>query len=192
MRAGGRCSGTGSNDDQAHDGKRGEARQRERARSSLEGQSATQRDRGWRRRRPGIVRTAISPRDCYMWRVSIASLQRQLRDFAVERDWEQFHTPKNLVMALAGEVGELTEIFQWLTPDESADVMVEAASAGRVREEMADVLAYLLRLSDVLGVDLEAALAKKIVKNAVKYPVETAQGVATKYTDLSSPQKPSE
>ena len=126
-----------------------------------------------------------------MWRVSIASLQRQLRDFAVERDWEQFHTPKNLVMALAGEVGELTEIFQWLTPDESADVMVEAASAGKVREEMADVLAYLLRLSDVLGVDLEAALAEKIVKNAVKYPVETAQGVATKYTDLSSPQKPS-
>src|SRR5260221_271863 len=94
-----------------------------------------------------------------MWRVSIASLQRQLRDFAVERDWEQFHTPKNLVMALAGEVGELTEIFQWLTPDESADVMVEAASAGRVREEMADVLAYLLRLSDVLGVDLEGARA---------------------------------
>jgi NTP pyrophosphatase (non-canonical NTP hydrolase) len=127
-----------------------------------------------------------------MWRVSIASLQRQLRDFAVERDWEQFHSPKNLVMALAGEVGELTEIFQWLTPDESVGVMVEFASAGRVREEMADVLAYLLRLSDVLGVDLEAALAEKIVKNAQKYPVETARSVAAKYTDLSSPEEPSE
>jgi NTP pyrophosphatase (non-canonical NTP hydrolase) len=127
-----------------------------------------------------------------MWRMSIASLQRQLRDFAVERDWEQFHSPKNLVMALAGEVGELTEIFQWLTPDESADVMVEAISAGRVREEMADVLAYLLRLSDVLGVDLEDALAEKIIKNAVKYPVERARNVATKYTDLSGPQEPSQ
>src|SRR5258708_1597206 len=117
-----------------------------------------------------------------MWRVSIASLQRQLRDFAAERDWEQFHSPKNLVMALAGEVGELTEIFQWLTPDESASVMMDAA--GRVREEMADVLAYLLRLADVLDVDLETALAEKIVKNAMKYPVGAARSVATKYTDL--------
>jgi len=127
-----------------------------------------------------------------MWRVSIASLQRDLRDFAVERDWEQFHSPKNLVMALAGEVGELTEIFQWLTPDESAGVMMQAASAARVRDEMADVLAYLLRLADVLGVDLEAALSDKIVKNAAKYPVETARSVATKYTDLSSGEGQSE
>ena len=116
------------------------------------------------------------------------SLQRQLRDFAAERDWEQFHSPKNLVMALAGEVGELMEIFQWLTPDESAMVMTDAA--GRVREEMADVLAYLLRLADVLDVDLEAALAEKIVKNALKYPVETARSVATKYTDLPSSEGP--
>src|SRR5215470_1383971 len=101
----------------------------------------------------------------------IADLQRQLRDFAAERDWEPFHSPKNLVMALTGEVGELTEIFQWLTPDESAGLMVNAAKAVRVREEMADVFAYLLRLSDVLGVDSEAALADKIVKNALKYPV---------------------
>jgi NTP pyrophosphatase (non-canonical NTP hydrolase) len=127
-----------------------------------------------------------------MWRVSIASLQRQLRDFAVERDWEQFHSPKNLVMALASEVGELTEIFQWLTPHESVDVMAEAASSGRVRDEMADVLAYLLRLSDVLGVDLEEALAEKIVKNAAKYPVERARSVATKYTELSGPHEPSQ
>jgi len=127
-----------------------------------------------------------------MWRVSITSLQRELRDFAVERDWEQFHSPKNLVMALAGEVGELTEIFQWLTPDQSAGVMVHGASAARVREEMADVLAYLLRLADVLGVDLEAALADKILKNAAKYPVETARSSATKYTDLSGGERPFE
>jgi NTP pyrophosphatase (non-canonical NTP hydrolase) len=122
--------------------------------------------------------------------VSLKSLQHQLRDFAVARDWEQFHSPKNLVMALGGEVGELTEIFQWLTADESADIMKKAASAQNVRDEMADVLAYLLRLADVLDVDLEAALADKIVKNAAKYPVETARSVATKYNDLSGREEP--
>jgi dCTP diphosphatase len=103
--------------------------------------------------------------------MSIADLQRQLREFAAERDWEQFHSPKNLVMALVGEAGELTELFQWLTPDESMRVMDDAASADRVRDEIADVLAYLLRLSDVLCVDLEEALAAKIIKNAAKYPI---------------------
>jgi dCTP diphosphatase len=100
----------------------------------------------------------------------IADLQGQLREFAAERDWEQFHSPKNLVMALTGEVGELTELFQWLTPEESARIMDDAGAAGKVRDELADVLAYLLRLSDVLGVDLEEALAAKIIKNAAKYP----------------------
>ncbi|HEX6931914.1 MAG TPA: nucleotide pyrophosphohydrolase [Streptosporangiaceae bacterium] len=102
----------------------------------------------------------------------IADLQRQLRDFAAERDWEQFQTPKNLVMALVGEVGELTELFQWLTPEESAQVMADKDSATRVRDEMADVLAYLLRLADELGVDIEQALTAKMVKNAAKYPLD--------------------
>jgi NTP pyrophosphatase (non-canonical NTP hydrolase) len=101
----------------------------------------------------------------------IADLQGQLRDFAAERQWEQFQTPKNLVMALVGEVGELTELFQWLTPEESAQVMSDEDSATRVRDEMADVLAYLLRLADALNVDIEEALATKMVKNAAKYPV---------------------
>lgn len=105
----------------------------------------------------------------------IADLQRQLRDFAAERDWEPFHSPKNLVMALTGEVGELTELFQWLSPEESARVMDDGASAGRVRDEIADVLAYLLRLADVLGVDLEEALTAKIIKNAAKYPVRPSE-----------------
>jgi NTP pyrophosphatase (non-canonical NTP hydrolase) len=105
----------------------------------------------------------------------IADLQRQLRDFAAERDWQPFHTPKNLVMALAGEVGELTELFQWLTPEESARVMDDAASAGKVRDEIADVLAYLLRLADVVGVDLEEALTAKVIKNAAKYPVSRSE-----------------
>jgi dCTP diphosphatase len=103
--------------------------------------------------------------------MSIADLQRQLKEFAAERDWEQFHSPKNLVMALVGEAGELTELFQWLTPEESVRVMDDAASADKVRDEIADVLAYLLRLSDVLGVDLEEALAAKIIKNAAKYQI---------------------
>ena len=125
-----------------------------------------------------------TPGTCYVLVVSIADLQHLLRDFAAERNWEQFHTPKNLVMALAGEVGELTEIFQWLTPDESATVMADPARAAHVREEVADVFAYLLRLADVLGLDLEASLVEKAAENAAKYPVETARGTAAKYTDL--------
>lgn len=105
-----------------------------------------------------------------MLAVSIPELQRQLREFAAERDWGQFHNPKNLVMALAVEASELAEIFQWLTAEQSAAVMADSGEAEHVREEVADVLAYLLRICDVLGIDLEAAMAEKIVKNAAKYP----------------------
>ncbi|MHB1594287.1 MAG: nucleotide pyrophosphohydrolase [Streptosporangiaceae bacterium] len=116
--------------------------------------------------------------------MTIENLQRRLREFVTERDWEQFQTPKNLVMALTGEVGELNEIFQWLTPEQAAAVMSEPAQASDVRDEIADVLAYLLRLADVLDVDVAAALTAKIGKNAVKYPVEAASGLAAKYTTL--------
>ncbi len=116
--------------------------------------------------------------------MTIPGLQGRLRDFAAERDWEQFHTPKNLVMALTGEVGELSELFQWRTEQESAQVMADPELAEAVRDEIADVLAYLLRLADVLGVDPESALIAKIAKNAAKYPVDAARSVATKYTDL--------
>lgn len=116
--------------------------------------------------------------------MTLSSLQRALAQFAAERDWEQFHTPKNLAMALAGESGELLEIFQWLTPEQSAQVMQDDERAVQVREEMADVLAYLLRLSDVLDIDLEQALAEKIEKNRRKYPVHLARGKADKYTQL--------
>jgi NTP pyrophosphatase (non-canonical NTP hydrolase) len=116
--------------------------------------------------------------------VSIPDLQRSLREFAADRDWEQFHVPKNLVMALMVEAAELTEIFQWLTPEQSSAVMSDPARGEHVREEIADVLGYLLRLADVLGVDLESSLAEKITKNAVKYPVERSRGSAAKYTEL--------
>ena len=118
--------------------------------------------------------------------MTIADLQGQLRGFVAERDWEQFHSPKNLVMALTAEAGELTEIFQWLTPDQSMDVMSDPAVAAHVADELADVLAYLLRLADVLQVDLAEALRSKIMKNAVKYPVELSRGSAAKYSDLPS------
>ncbi len=114
--------------------------------------------------------------------MTIDGLQQQFRVFVAERDWEQFHTPKNLVMALSGEVGELTELFQWLTPQESLAIMTDEGRAADVRDELADVLAYLIRLADVLGVDLEQAFIDKMVKNARKYPVETAKGSAAKYT----------
>ena len=93
-------------------------------------------------------------------------------------------------MALVGEAGELTEIFQWLTPDQAANVMTDPIGAARVREAIADVFSYLLRLADVLGIDLEASLIDKIAQNTAKYPVETARGTADKYTDLGGPEKP--
>ncbi|MGW1728149.1 nucleotide pyrophosphohydrolase [Streptomyces sp. NPDC002306] len=116
--------------------------------------------------------------------MTIRDLQAALAHFTRERDWEQFHTPKNLTMALARESGELLEIFQWLTPQQSTQIMQDDAHALQVREEMADILAYLVRLADVLDVDLEQALAQKIEANGRKYPVYLARGRADKYTHL--------
>lgn len=114
--------------------------------------------------------------------MEISSLQTLLTDFAKDRDWEQFHTPKNLVMALAGEAGELAAEFQWLTPEESSQVMADPARADAVRHELADVFSYLLRLADVLDVDLDKALREKVAVNSERYPVELSQGNASKYT----------
>lgn len=116
--------------------------------------------------------------------LDVADLQAALRAFAREREWEPFHSPKNLVMALSGEAGELTELFQWLTEDESWAVMNDPASAQAVRDELADVLSYVLRLADLLGVNLDSALREKMAKNAAKYPVDRARGSARKYTEL--------
>ncbi|MEU3347995.1 nucleotide pyrophosphohydrolase [Streptomyces sp. NPDC006700] len=101
----------------------------------------------------------------------LAGLQRRLAEFAAARDWEPYHTPKNLVAALSVEASELVEIFQWMTPEESAGVMADPGAAHRVRDEIADVLAYLLQLCEVLGVDPLAALAAKIDRNERRFPV---------------------
>lgn len=116
--------------------------------------------------------------------VDVRPLAAALRRFAVDRDWEQFHSPKNLVMALSGEVGELTEIFQWMTEDASAEAARDPRHAQAVRHELADVLLYVVRLADVLGVDLNAAAAEKLRLNAEKYPIAAARGHSRKYTEL--------
>jgi NTP pyrophosphatase (non-canonical NTP hydrolase) len=111
---------------------------------------------------------------------SIADLSGRVRAFADEREWGQFHTPKNLVMAAAGEMGELVAEFQWLTPEQSAAVMDDPDIGTRVRAELGDVMIYLVRLADVLGVDLLQVAVDKLAQSAERYPVETARGSAAK------------
>ena len=113
---------------------------------------------------------------------TISDVQAALEQFVNEREWQPYQSPKNLAMALTGEVGELVEHFQWLTQEESSDLTSEHLS--EVRDEMADVFIYLVRLADKLGVDLIAAAEQKIHKNALKYPVEKSKGNQTKYTKL--------
>jgi dCTP diphosphatase len=108
-------------------------------------------------------------------------LRDKMRAFAEARDWDQFHSPKNLSMALMVEVAELMEHFQWLTEAQSLDLAAENKSA--VSEELADILLYLVRLSDKLGVDLLEAALRKLEKNAVKYPAEQVRGSAKKYSE---------
>ena len=112
----------------------------------------------------------------------IENLRNQLRAFAAERDWDQFHSPKNLASALAVEAAELLENFQWLTEAESQQLPPEALAA--VRAEIADVLLYLIRIGDKLGIDLIAAAKAKIILNAEKDPVDKARGSSKKYTEL--------
>jgi dCTP diphosphatase len=112
----------------------------------------------------------------------LEKLRDELRRFVADRDWDQFHTPKNLAMALSVEAAELLEHFQWLTPEESQHLTTERVHV--IRLEMADILLYLVRLADRLGVDLAASAFDKIAINAKKYPVALAKGSAKKYTEL--------
>jgi NTP pyrophosphatase (non-canonical NTP hydrolase) len=113
---------------------------------------------------------------------SLEALAAELRNFATERDWDQFHSPKNLVMALSVEVSELIEHFQWLTEEQSSALPPKKLQ--QVREEIGDVLIYLTRLADKLGVDMLEAAAKKLEVNRAKYPAEKVRGSAKKYTEL--------
>jgi dCTP diphosphatase len=118
----------------------------------------------------------------------LQTLLLAIRAFAEERHWQDFHTPKNLSMALSVEASELMEHFQWLTPEQSANPDADKLRA--VAEEMADVLIYLIRMADVLNVDLIEAAWMKTRANAEKYPVERSRGSADKYTIHMKPEKP--
>lgn len=124
---------------------------------------------------------------CYNEAMAIDRLQTMIAQFAQDREWQGFHTPKNLVMALTGEVGELAELFQWLTAEESATITNNPTGRARVEEEVADVFIYLLRLADVLEIDLVAAAEDKIRTNAERYPADKARGRAVKYSALHDP-----
>ena len=111
--------------------------------------------------------------------MDIFEIQNQLKEFASERDWEQFHTPKNIAMALSVESSELVEIFQWLKPEESQ--LPNKKQLELINSEVADIAMYLLRFCDLLDVNLEKAIQEKLVKNAEKYPVTLSKGNAKKY-----------
>jgi dCTP diphosphatase len=112
----------------------------------------------------------------------LESLRDRLRDFAAAREWDPFHSPKNLAMALSVEAGELLEIFQWLTEEQSRALEPRAQAAAS--DEIADVLLYLIRLADKLGIDPVAAAQRKMIENAKKYPADKARGNSKKYTEL--------
>ena len=114
--------------------------------------------------------------------LDLSKYAQRLRDFARERDWEKFHSPKNIATALSVEASELLEIFQWLTEEQSRQLSRE--SMEKVQEELADVLLYLIRLSDLLRIDLAAAADAKLAANSRKYPVHKARGNSKKYTEL--------
>lgn len=115
---------------------------------------------------------------------TIDVLKTRVLAFVRERDWEQFHSPKNLSMALAAETGELMEHFLWATPEQSRAIAAEPAKRGKIADELADVVIYALEFANITGLDVSAAIEAKMAANAKKYPVEKARGRSEKYTDL--------
>lgn len=116
--------------------------------------------------------------------LNVKEIQVLLEDFAKQRNWEQFHNIKNLVMALSVESSELVELFQWLTPEQSDSIKQRPKEYEKVEEEVADIFAYLLRVCDKLDIDIESAIKAKLQKNALKYPVDKSYGIAKKYNEL--------
>ncbi|MGE8413922.1 MAG: nucleotide pyrophosphohydrolase [Pseudomonas sp.] len=116
--------------------------------------------------------------------LNITRLAEALQRFADDRDWQQFHSPKNLLLALTGETGELCEIFQWMNEADAKDAATRPETAQAVKDELADVLMYLVRLSTVLGVDLNEAVTNKLALNGQKYPVDKSKSTSKKYDQL--------
>lgn len=115
---------------------------------------------------------------------TLAELKSRVLAFARERDWEQFHAPKNLSMALAAEAGELMEHFLWITPEASRALVVDPVKRAKIAEELADVVIYALEFANVAQIDVAAAIESKMAANSLKYPVEKAKGRSDKYTEL--------
>jgi len=115
---------------------------------------------------------------------NLSDLKTRILAFARERDWEQFHAPKNLSMALAAEAGELMEHFLWASAEASGEIVRNPAKRGKIEEELADVVIYALEFANVTGIDLSAAIERKMAANALKYPIEKARGRAEKYDEL--------
>jgi len=116
---------------------------------------------------------------------TVAELTNEVRAFANERDWSQFHTARNLVLALVGEVGELAAELQWVSDSEVRAHLADSTARARFESEIADVATYLLRLCDVLEVDLPSAIRRKLELNEQRYPADRARGSAAKYTNPS-------
>ncbi len=114
------------------------------------------------------------------------ALKQTLSEFAKDRDWDKFHSPKNLAVALSVEAGELLEIFQWLTDEEAKNSASNQKIKTRTREELADIFIYLLRLADKMGIDIFEAAFEKVESNAKKYPIELSKGNALKYTERNN------
>ena len=108
-------------------------------------------------------------------------LIKKLEEFSKDRDWEQFHSPKNLIMALTSEVGELSDIFQWISEEQSKLENINPKDLDKAKEELADVFLYTLRIADKLGINLKEEANKKIEVNGKKYPIKLSKGNSTKY-----------
>ena len=115
--------------------------------------------------------------------VDLEELRQQVAAFAQDRNWDQFHSIRNLILALVGEVGELAEVVQW-TNDDKMDELLKSGGRERLAQELADVLIYLVRVADKSGVDLAKAVSEKLAENDAKYPRDKARGNARKYTEL--------
>jgi dCTP diphosphatase len=116
--------------------------------------------------------------------IDMKKLQQEMNKFVTDRDWDQFHSVKNLSMALSVECSELVEIFQWMKEEKSNSVSSDPETLGKVKDELADIFFYLMRIVDKTGIDLEEAVLSKIKKNEEKYPVEKSRGTSKKYDEL--------
>jgi len=115
---------------------------------------------------------------------TFAEIKEKIREFSLERDWIQFHTPKNLSMALTAEAGELMECYLWTESGNSLKTMDNPKKAQEIREEIADIIIYALEFCNITGIDISEAIHQKMKQNAAKYPIEKAKGNCSKYTEL--------